>query len=309
MKSIKEIIDEMMPGVKLEQEKLLQQLKADKELARLIAREQIADEVLRPAIATLFQYIEERDNCNNCPGISECPNLFAGHFLTINYRNRQFYSFLEKCNKQIAKERSDYHNRLFQGQHIQAELLDADLSEFIRTPERDGAYFALYKFLENYSPGKKERGIYLHGPLGVGKSYMLVAFARKLAERGIATLMVYLPDFFRDIKQSIGDDSLNLKVDALKNIEVLILDDIGAESISQWERDEILGAILQARMVKGLPTIYSSNLDYDGLERHLAYSSKGGEELLKAKRIMERIRHYTDAYLVDGPNRRKKAAN
>lgn len=305
MKSIKDIINEIMPGIELEQAKLLGQLKADRELAELIAREGIADETLKLALATLFQYVEERNACNACPGINDCPNLVIGHFTTIDYRNQRFYSYLEKCSKQIAKEREDYQARLFRGQHIADELYNASFNEFESSTGRLDAYEALLRFIADYREGEKRKGIYLYGPLGVGKSYMLVAFARKLAERGVATLMVYLPDFFRDIKQSIGDNSLQLKIEALKNIDVLILDDIGAESISQWERDEILGAILQARMVKGLPTIYSSNLDYDGLERHLSYSSKGGEELLKAKRIMERIRHYTDAYLVDGPNRRK----
>ncbi len=304
MKSLKDIISEMMPGIEQEQERLLQRIYQDEELAAMISKQEIPEESLRPALATLFQYMEERDNCLSCPGIMECPNLFAGHFTAIRY-SKQFYSYLDKCSKQETKENADYKNRLFRGQHIPDDLYDATFNNFDPTGGRLDAYEALLRFVTVYEKGKKQRGIYLYGPLGVGKSYMLVALARKLAERDVATLMVYLPDFFRDIKQSIGDDSLHQKIEALKNIEVLILDDIGAESISQWERDEILGAILQARMVKGLPTIYSSNLDYDALETHLAYSSKGGEEVLKAKRIMERIRHYTDAYLVNGPNRRK----
>jgi primosomal protein DnaI len=305
MKSLKEIINEIAPGIEREAEQLLQRIYHDEELAALITKHNIPEETLRPAIATLFQYMEERNNCRNCPGIENCPNLFAGHFTSINYIKQQFYPYLDKCSKQKAKDRADYQSRLFKGQHLPDELYEASLIEFDKTKGRLASYEAVLRFVTDYKPGTKQRGIYLYGPLGVGKSYMLVGLAKKLAERDVATLMVYLPDFFRDIKQSIGDDSLNQKIDALKNIEILILDDIGAESISQWERDEILGAILQARMVKGLPTIYSSNLDYDGLEHHLAYSSKGGEELLKAKRIMERIRHYTDAYLVDGPNRRK----
>lgn len=304
MKSLKEIISEMVPGIEKEQERLLQRIYQDEELAAMITEHEIPEDSLRPAIATLYQYMEERDNCRNCPGIINCPNLFAGHFIRVKF-NKQFYSYLDKCSKQEEKERSDYQKRLFRGQHIPDELYDATFSNFDSTAGRLDAYEALLRFATDYKKGNKQKGIYIYGPLGVGKSYMLVSLAKNMAERGISTLMVYLPDFFRDVKQSIGDDKLNQKIDALKNIEILILDDIGAESVSQWERDEILGAILQARMVKGLPTIYSSNLDYDGLERHLAYSSKGGEEILKAKRIMERIRHYTDAYLVDGPNRRK----
>lgn len=84
----------------------------------------------------------------------------------------------------------------------------------------------------------------------------------------------------------------------------MILDDIGSETISSWIRDDVLGAILQYRMMEGLPTLYTSNLDYDELEEHLAYSQKSGAEQLKAKRIMERIRHYTIPQYIGGANRR-----
>jgi len=54
----------------------------------------------------------------------------------------------------------------------------------------------------------------------------------------------------------------------------LILDDIGAESISEWVRDEVLGAILQYRMSENLPTCYTSNFDYELLEQYLAIPVK-----------------------------------
>lgn len=90
----------------------------------------------------------------------------------------------------------------------------------------------------------------------------------------------------------------------LKEVPVLILDDIGAETLSPWARDEVLGAILQYRVSENLPVLYTSNYTYDELEEHLAHSQKAGVEQLKAMRIMERIRYYTDAYKVDGINRR-----
>lgn len=118
--------------------------------------------------------------------------------------------------------------------------------------------------------------------------------------------MIYSPDFFREIKDAIQDHSLKDKLQALKDVPVLIFDDIGAENLSAWARDEVLGAILQHRMTERLPTLYTSNYDFEQLEQHLAESSRGDIDRLKAKRIMERIRYYTDAYFVGGKNRRKK---
>ncbi|MGB2991100.1 MAG: primosomal protein DnaI, partial [Paenisporosarcina sp.] len=57
-------------------------------------------------------------------------------------------------------------------------------------------------------------------------------------------------------------------------------------------------------MAENLPTFITSNFDYDGLEEHLAYSSKGERELVKAARIMERIRSITIPMRLSGKNRR-----
>jgi primosomal protein DnaI len=117
--------------------------------------------------------------------------------------------------------------------------------------------------------------------------------------------MVYVPEFVREVRDAISEGSVMDKLDALKKVSVLILDDIGAETLTPWIRDEVLGAVLQYRVAEGLPVIYTSNLSLDELEDHLAYSHKGGVERTKAKRIMERIRHYVDVYFVDGPNWRE----
>jgi primosomal protein DnaI len=138
----------------------------------------------------------------------------------------------------------------------------------------------------------------------VGKSYLLGAIANELAKKQISSMIVYVPELFRELKSSIGDSTLNEKVEALKNEPILMMDDIGAEAVSSWTRDEILGPVLQFRMLENLPTFFTSNFDFKGLEHHLAYSQRGEEEKLKARRILERIRYLSEPIEVDGPNRR-----
>ena len=55
---------------------------------------------------------------------------------------------------------------------------------------------------------------------------------------------------------------------------------------------KILCSILQNRMDNDLPTFITSNLSIDNLEQHLA-QTKDGVELVKAKRIIERIKYLT----------------
>jgi len=106
------------------------------------------------------------------------------------------------------------------------------------------------------------------------------------------------------MKQAIGKDQVAEKLDAVKRSPILMIDDIGADAMSSWIRDEVFGVILQYRMQEQLPTFFSSNFTMDELERHLSVTQRGDEEPLKAKRIMERIRYLTKEIEMTGRNRR-----
>lgn len=107
------------------------------------------------------------------------------------------------------------------------------------------------------------------------------------------------------MKQSIQKDTVGEKLDTVKKAPILMLDDIGADSMSSWVRDDILGVILQYRMQEQLPTFFSSNFDMLQLENeHLRVTQRGEDEPLKAKRIMERVRFLAKEINMIGKNRR-----
>ena len=91
----------------------------------------------------------------------------------------------------------------------------------------------------------------------------------------------------------------------MKTVELLLIDDIGAETMTEWSRDEVLGTILQYRMQEGLTTFFTSNLNINELEQHFSTSSKGIEKV-KAKRIIERIKFLTTQMTMISENRRNK---
>ena len=64
----------------------------------------------------------------------------------------------------------------------------------------------------------------------------------------------------------------------IKNIPYLLIDDIGAENVTAWGRDEILGTLLQHRMNENLTTFFTSNLTIEELESHLAVSQNKTEK-------------------------------
>ena len=90
-----------------------------------------------------------------------------------------------------------------------------------------------------------------------------------------------------------GKNPINRAVEEeIMTCDVLLIDDIGAENNSPWSRDEVLGTILQYRMDSDLTTFFTSNFTINELETELSETNKG-TDLIKARRIIERIKYLT----------------
>ena len=147
-------------------------------------------------------------------------------------------------------------------------------------------YLRYLDFLDNYKEGDK--GLYLHGNFGCGKTYLIAASFNELAKKGYKTSIIFWPEFVRDMFSNSFKESL----DYVKNVDLLLIDDLGAENLTSYNRDEILCPILQYRMDNKLTTFITSNLDMKELHNHLS-TSKSGVEEIKAGRIISRIEMLT----------------
>ena len=168
---------------------------------------------------------------------------------------------------------------------------------------RVDTFESLVDFVANY-PSPDQKGLYIYGDMGVGKSFMLAAMAHELSEtKKVVTTIIHYPSFTIDVKNGIKDGSVKEQIDAVKQSEVLVLDDIGAEQFSSWIRDDVLQVILQHRMIEELPTFFTSNYSFADLEAKLS-NGRQGDETWQAKRVMERIRFLAKEVHLKGVNRR-----
>ncbi len=269
--------------------------------------ERVTTEMVEQGLIQLFEYQKEQHNCEKCPGLAACPNMMQGYQPELTTRHGYFDLSYHPCHLKVKEvERAKQRERM-KSLYMPREIFEASFESIEFDESRENGIAAAAEFAASVKPGQDPMGLYLYGPFGVGKTYIVGAMANLLMKREIETYTVYAPDFFTEMKNSIGNGTFQEKLNDVKNAKVLILDDIGAETMSPWIRDEVLGSILQHRMFEKLPTVFTSNYHYDDLEKHLMYSDKSGIEELKALRIMERIRYYTKLITVEGRNRRKNS--
>ncbi|MGE8206351.1 primosomal protein DnaI [Heyndrickxia sp. NPDC080065] len=267
---------------------------------------EITSSMVENSLMKLYEYITQTKDCQACSRLESCVNMMQGFEPKLILNSNSIDIQYHPCRKKIVHDERKKTEKLIQSIYVPKDILQASFADF--SLESDGrlmAYEHAERFVREYEIGKKMKGLYLYGKFGVGKSYLLGAIANHLAEKKqISSLIVYVPEFFREMKQSLSDHSTNDKLEVVKKAPVLMLDDIGAEVMTSWTRDEILGSIIQFRMQENLPTFFSSNFDYGELQHHLTYSQRGEEEKIKAARIMERIKYLSTPILVNGPNLR-----
>lgn len=267
-------------------------------------QEAIDSVMIDKSMSKLYEYINQSKDCNKCESLDGCINFMKGYHPDLVLARNSIDVVYKQCPRKIMADEKKKNEKLIKSLYVPRDILEASFEEFEADTGRLDAGDQAATFLMNYEAGNKPKGLYLYGKFGVGKSYLLGAIANELAKKQISSMIVYVPELLREMKGSIADSTLNEKIEALKKEPILMLDDIGAEAVSSWTRDEVLGPILQFRMLESLPTFFTSNFDFKGLEHHLTYSQRGEEEKMKARRIMERIRSLSVPVMVEGPNRR-----
>ena len=276
--------------------------KKSDEFNALVKKMKLTDEQAKCNTLKLLDTLEELSNCKNCKNLYECKNRVNGHvyfpevkeskvvfsYIPCKYQKKEIKNSLEKeTNDSILNSAS------FKG-----------IKEVKNTKGRMEVIKKLKEYFDNYDKYKTSKGVYLHGNFGTGKTYLICALLNELKNKyNISVEMVYVPELLRKLKENLY--LVGEKIEYLENVDILFLDDIGAEKVTEWGRDEILGTILQTRMNKRMPTFFTSNLNINELEHHLSIT-KEQEDALKAKRVIERVKALTDDIELLGNNYREQ---
>lgn len=183
------------------------------------------------------------------------------------------------------------HEAFFQNLDLQKEKKNPSYMKVLRE---------LRQFIEN-----DETGYYLFGGLGVGKSYLAACVSNQVAKEGKNVAFVHVPTLFNHLKQQFGNNKAQEQtLQDLRRTKLLVLDDLGAEPITAWGRDEILLSILNDRLENRRKTIITSNYKPEMLNDLYRVDTRGVSDEIRAQRLVDRIKALTKSYEITGSNRR-----
>ncbi|NPV80816.1 MAG: ATP-binding protein [Firmicutes bacterium] len=139
-----------------------------------------------------------------------------------------------------------------------------------------------------------DKSLLIIGPCGVGKTHLAVAIAREALKVNIGDVVIrQVPEVLGEIRAAIsrGDENAHIALERYANANLLILDDLGAEKITEWVREQLF-LLVDARYQEMLPTVLTSNNSLEEIEQ------------LLGPRIASRLAGMCQGVVIDGPDHR-----
>lgn len=242
--------------------------------------------------------VKDLKECTGCGGFATCPKSEKGYQTVL--KKDVFIDFVKKPCKyklqdnEFKKKQSMYLYKPFTKEQMGITL--DSMKVFVDDPIYMNAFHEVISYVED----PNQKGIYLYGSVGVGKTYLMMALANEFVAQGKNVAFLNVSEFLLEHKTKVDYDL----IDSIKDADFCVFDDIGQESVVALYRDEILFPILNARMLDGKMTCFTSNMDFDSLEKHFAVNIYNDKEDMKALRIMERIRALSKEVQMCGKSRR-----
>ena len=276
----------------LSERKYLNEVTSDKEVKAFVDEWKISPEEFEQYLNVFMSFHYYKGLCKDCKGLGECKQNSKGRMPVLEKDDEYISLGYENC---AFKNATDQLENIYTYGH---PFVNFEGNLFKDVPERKKVLSFIKKFLNSYLDNPEQKGFYLAGPYGCGKSYLLSKTAIMIANLGVEVAYLYYPDFIRRLKGVIKTGEIDDYVDELKVVPVLCLDDFGGESNTDFMRDEVLLPILQYRMEKKLPVFITSNLKDSEIIEHLSFGSKGVSDR-SAVRAYERIRSLTEYFYLE----------
>lgn len=281
--------------LEINKEEIVDQLVEDVYLREFFIANDLDTVFIENNLTKLLVFKNEKELCKDCPGLDQCKQDLVGLEPVITLENNKLMTYNRDCVfSQVRKEKKSQSGRI-DAMYMPKMIFEASLEDydFRRGKNRTLIHGKITNFITKYLNGDKVPGLYLYGHYQKGKTYTLGAIANELSKRGVEVIIAYYPDLVRELKSRIGNNTVEEMISKLKSIEILMLDDIGGESQSAWIRDEVLGPILQHRLLDEKPMFFTSNVSQKEL-LHLMTQNNQKAELMKAARIDARIQSLSD---------------
>lgn len=218
---------------------------------------------------------------------------------------QEYWKKIDEQEYEIQKRKHfrDVINKLYKQNYIGRKFQNMNFENFNINSGNEIAVKVANDYTSKCITKVQTKGLIITGESGLGKTHLAAAIANKLIENDKIVLMGRLTTLLDMIKETFRDNtkSENELIELYSNVDMIIIDDLGTEKISQWALEKLY-TIIQNRNENRLPIIITTRFDKQGLIERLSQSQD--EQLVDA--IISKL--YQICYGITLKNIKEKAS-
>jgi DNA replication protein DnaC len=167
------------------------------------------------------------------------------------------------------------------------------ISDMARDPKTRAVFEAVSTYIAELDANLAEgRGLWLEGTVGTGKTTLAMLVSKKAIEAGRSVAIYSLPRLLARIRRTYDGDSGELSYleffRRLTSVDLLHIDDLGAEKRSDWVLEQLY-AIVDERYASNRSMIVTTNMEVGDLEEQI-----GSRTVSRLAEICETLPMYGD---------------
>lgn len=227
---------------------------------------------------------------------------FGGRTFKVNAMSEEEQAEYERAKaKEKAEEKKRSLERLKVNSLIDERFKTCNFDNFIITNENKKLFkFARY-YVDNFQEMKANNcGLLFFGRPGSGKSYLSFCIANALLEKYVSVIAITSNGLLQKIRElsTFGSTDLNDLYRNLNQVSLLILDDLGAEASTEYNKAKLY-EVIDARYRAKKPIIITTNLNPNSFKKKI--TSEDG-----VARTFDRIAEMCEMVEMDYPSFRQK---
>ena len=201
-------------------------------------------------------------------------------------KEREFIKQLEKENQERKRQKIQ---EILDQSNLGRRFRKRGFEQFQVDETNKNAYNLALDFKNKFP--STESIIYM-GNYGTGKTHLAAAILKDVLKKGHSGVFLTMPDLINKIKSSWNEDGDDKIIKSLKEVDLLVIDDIGAENSKDWIREKLY-IILNSRYESMKSTIFTTNCSWSELKKNIG------------ERIESRLCEMCKVVRLTGPDRRK----
>lgn len=298
MENIKDMnIFEFDDDFKKKKENSINELMKDARILKILQQYHLNRTVIEDNWAEFLDYQDDLHKCDHCQGLDFCVKVTQGMQHDLEIINNEVIISSIPCQ---------YGKELLEKKDILSRIPVRNVSEkmVLVTPkdiqELSASDEDVVKKVYSYILEPKKHGFIIQGPSRSGKSTLAGFLIRNLSKNGYTCGYIHFPTFLLDLKNSFGDYGNDNNVESLRQLDYLVIDDLGGENVTPWSRDEVLSSIITYRMQNQKPIFFTSEYSQENLIKLYALKPKDPRDRIKVERLINGIFTMSKPLIIKG---------